>query len=136
MTTPERPDVLVVDCTLRDGGYYNAWDFRPDLAHRYFRAVEDAGVDVVELGFRGPAAHEYRGPFAYTTDGYLAGLDLPKGPTLGVMVNGGDLVDDPTATVDALFGPADRSPVSLVRIAAHFREVDACRDAVARLRDL
>ena len=126
----------VLDCTLRDGGYYNAWDFRPELVAAYFRSVEDANLDAIELGFRMPPAAEYLGPFAYTTDAYLRDVDLPKGPLLGVMCNGSDLVGDPVNVIDAMFGPCDDSPIGLVRIAAHFREVDACRPAVQRLREL
>jgi len=25
------PKLQLIDCTLRDGGYYNAWDFSPEL---------------------------------------------------------------------------------------------------------
>lgn len=128
--------IRVLDCTLRDGGYYNAWDFRPELANAYFRAVEQSNIDAVEIGFRMPPASEYHGPYAYTTDAFLQGVDLPKGPLLGVMCNGSDLVADPVGTIDAMFGPAEHSPIGLVRIAAHFREVDACLPAIRRLREL
>ena len=42
----------ILDCTLRDGGYYNTWDFSSDLIHQYLDSMQAAGVDVVELGFR------------------------------------------------------------------------------------
>ena len=44
--------LVFLDCTLRDGGYYNAWDFSPGLIQDYIDAMVAAGVDVVELGFR------------------------------------------------------------------------------------
>ena len=37
----------LLDCTLRDGGYYNNWDFSPILINKYLSAVSKAGVDVV-----------------------------------------------------------------------------------------
>ena len=42
----------ILDCTLRDGGYYNRWDFDKDIVDRYLSSIKNASVDVVELGFR------------------------------------------------------------------------------------
>lgn len=36
----------LLDCTLRDGGYYNAWDFSPELIHHYLEALRAAGIGV------------------------------------------------------------------------------------------
>ena len=45
-------NLTLVDCTLRDGGYYNNWDFSPELINKYLAAMTGVKVDVVELGFR------------------------------------------------------------------------------------
>lgn len=124
----------VLDCTLRDGGYYNAWDFRPSLVERYLAAVDSAGVDVVEIGFRSHPQPKFLGPFAYSTDEFLSTLKLPKA-TIGVMVNASDLQGRHEGAVDELFRPAGDSPVSLVRVAAHLHEVPGCQRAVSRLRE-
>ena len=42
----------ILDCTLRDGGYYNSWNFSSDIISAYLKAILAAQVDVVELGFR------------------------------------------------------------------------------------
>ena len=44
--------VTLLDCTMRDGGYYNQWDFSLNVARNYIQAISDAGIDVVEIGFR------------------------------------------------------------------------------------
>lgn len=31
--------IKLLDCTLRDGGYYNAWDFEQALIEDYLRAM-------------------------------------------------------------------------------------------------
>ncbi len=41
-----------MDCTLRDGGYYNLWDFPSDLIEDYLEAMAAISIDYVELGFR------------------------------------------------------------------------------------
>lgn len=132
-------EIRVIDCTLRDGGYYNHWDFRGATVDRYLSAVGSAGVDVVEIGFRGFDQATFLGPFAYSTDEFLSSLKIPAGVVLGVMVNASELVNHPrgpVAAIDDLFVTTSDSPVSLVRIAAHVREVPDCEPALARLSEL
>ena len=45
-------DIKVLDCTFRDGGYYNLWDFSAELSNEYLSSIAKTGVDVVEIGFR------------------------------------------------------------------------------------
>ena len=42
----------LLDCTLRDGGYYNNWDFPKALVNDYLKTMPEVGVDYIELGFR------------------------------------------------------------------------------------
>ena len=38
-------NVIHLDCTLRDGGYYTDWDFTSELINEYLHAVNAACVD-------------------------------------------------------------------------------------------
>ena len=42
----------LLDCTFRDGGYYNNWNFSNDIVNDYLKTMSVVGVDFVELGFR------------------------------------------------------------------------------------
>ena len=42
----------VLDCTLRDGGYYNNWNFSNKIVNEYISSINQSGIDVVEIGFR------------------------------------------------------------------------------------
>lgn len=42
----------ILDCTIRDGGYYNDWNFSQLFSYDYFRAVNDTGIDIVEAGYK------------------------------------------------------------------------------------
>ncbi len=129
--------VHLLDCTFRDGGYYNQWVFGPKLVSRYLRAMQGARIDALEIGFRFLPQPGFLGPFAYASDDLLADLPLPKGVTIAVMVNAKELLgypDGPDAAVDFLFGPAQTSPVELVRIAAHFTELPGCRAIASRIK--
>ena len=131
--------LTVLDCTLRDGGYYTNWIFPRPLVEDYLAACSAAGIDVVEIGFRYARKDQFLGPYAYMTDNFLATLPLPAGLRIGVMVNAADLLahgDGPAAAIHQLFQPAERSPVSLVRIAANADAVAACEPAVRALESL
>ena len=128
----------LLDCTIRDGGYYNAWDFSRELVEDYLGAMVSAGVDVVELGFRSLKNEGFLGPYAYTTDAHMESLALPESLTLGVMVNAGELVGaaDQQEALGRLFPRrASDSPVSLVRVACHVHEFRQALPAVNWLRE-
>lgn len=43
--------IELLDCTLRDGGYINDWNFGHDKLVNLFERITDAGVEYIELGF-------------------------------------------------------------------------------------
>ena len=44
--------LTLLDCTLRDGGYYNNWDFSKKIIEDYLKAMSAAKIEFIELGFR------------------------------------------------------------------------------------
>ena len=129
---------ILLDCTLRDGGYHVAWDFDPDLVADYLAAMASIRVDRVEIGFRTLRTGEFLGGHGFSTDVFLRQFDIPEEMVLGVMVNASELTQHPQGIEDALgrlFAPCDNSPVGLVRIAAHSAEVEPVLPAVTWLRD-
>ena len=70
--------ILLLDCTLRDGGYYNSWDFSLEIVHDYLNAMIVTGVDVVELGLRSLKNEGFKGAYAYSTDDFLKSLSIPN----------------------------------------------------------
>ena len=120
--------IKILDCTLRDGGYYNNWDFPESLVNSYLQAMKGIKIDYVEIGFRSLDANEYRGPYFYSTDNLLDSLKIPNNLKIGVMVNGADILsskfNDPMKVIKLLFKHSKKSKVSLVRIACHLKEVN------------
>ena len=45
------PDIKLLDCTLRDGGYINDWKWGFGSARRIIQSLTRAGTDLVEVGF-------------------------------------------------------------------------------------
>jgi 4-hydroxy 2-oxovalerate aldolase len=64
MTKPKLPKIL--DCTLRDGGYYTNWDFDEQVVNTYLRSVEQLPIDVLEVGYRSNPKGAYVGKYFYS----------------------------------------------------------------------
>lgn len=47
-----RPDIKVVDCTLRDGGLVNNFKFTDEFVKELYKANIRAGVDYMEFGYK------------------------------------------------------------------------------------
>ena len=88
----EKHSVSILDCTLRDGGYYNNWDFSKDLFEVYYNGIIESGVQSIELGFRSPPSNSFMGPFLFTADDYLETLPITDSVELGVMINASDFL--------------------------------------------
>lgn len=129
---------LLLDCTLRDGGYYNSWDFPAGLVEDYLLAMKAAQVDVVELGFRFLKNEGFKGACAYTTDNFLDSLAIPSDLLVAVMVNGADLCTEIGCipALKRLFPRiAAETPVDIVRLACHFHELPKALPAAAWLSE-
>lgn len=44
-------NIKLLDCTLRDGGYINNWNWGFDCARTIIRTLAESGTDIVEVGF-------------------------------------------------------------------------------------
>lgn len=43
--------IKILDCTLRDGGYYNNWQFSKKFIQNYIDHISRTEVDYIEIGF-------------------------------------------------------------------------------------
>ena len=135
--------IKLLDCTLRDGGYYNNWNFSPELIKDYLEVMTSIQVDYVEIGFRFISNNGFKGGCAFSTDDYIISLDIPHAlkNKIGVMVNGSDILsrgnskNDIHKVLETLFAPKKQSLVSLVRIACHLHEFEYCLPATSWLKD-
>lgn len=103
----------LLDCTLRDGGYINNWDFSRQFGKALYRAISDAGCDYIEVGFFDPTATGGM-PWANLSADDLKELRdfVPDGTKIAVMINYGSVELDPLPD-------AKDYPATLIRIAAH-----------------
>lgn len=126
--------MIMLDCTMRDGGYYNSWDFNINTVQKYMESMEKAGVDVIELGFRFPDQNKFLGPFAHLSDSIINSLPNVK-CKIAVMINAADFINNKNNVKD-YFEDCSKSPVDIVRIASHFRDIEESISLASDLKSL
>ena len=77
----------ILDCTLRDGGYYTNWDFDDKIVDAYIRAMNLLPIDYLELGYRNLPSVEYMGKFGYSPVSILKKIREHCTKKLDVMLN-------------------------------------------------
>lgn len=115
--------VNILDCTLRDGGYYNDWDFSEDLVSSYLSAMNTLPVTHIELGFRFAKNANHQGPWAYTPAELIRRLKTTPKAKIGVMINASEFARETAGLdLDRLFPEQD--PIHFVRVASHLEEAE------------
>lgn len=77
----------ILDCTLRDGGYYTNWDFNSEIIDAYIQAMNVLPIDYLELGYRNNPTKEYMGKFGYSPVSVLQYIRKNCTKKLDVMLN-------------------------------------------------
>jgi len=121
----------ILDCTLRDGGYCNDWQFSREMGREVYRALSKSGVDFVELGFRNPpgkADPERYGLWRSSSEEDLAqavaNIDGAKVAIMG----------DYTSVTEADFLDCKDSVADMVRIAVNKDNVFNAIELLDRLK--
>ena len=112
MILEKRTDkVTLLDCTLRDGGYLNNWEFSDDEVIDCYKAVTEAGYDYFEIGFRtNRKLLENKGKWCYSSEEDINKIyQKYNGCKIVVMAKIG------TVTIDD-FIEKDKSNVTMVRV--------------------
>jgi len=65
----------ILDCSLRDGGYYTNWDFDDKLVEKYFLVMNNLPVDILEIGYRSTIQEVYMGKYFYLPNFVLDKID-------------------------------------------------------------
>lgn len=117
-------EITVLDCTLRDGGYCNEWNFGLENARKIVAGLLAAGVGMIELGFLTDRAVRRSGvtKFRELTDFAELLPEKRRGKLFLAMLNCGEY------DVRSL-PPYDGSSIDGIRVAFHKK------DAAAALAD-
>jgi 4-hydroxy 2-oxovalerate aldolase len=117
-----REKIKVLDCTIRDGGLINNHDFEHDFVRKVYKAISEAGVDYMEMGYKNSkeifSPKEY-GYWKFCDDDEIKKVigDMKSSTKLSVMVDVGRVdIDD--------IRPKSESPVDMIRTASYVKDID------------
>ena len=118
--------VKILDCTLRDGGYFTSWDFEMPFVREVISSLNYSKVDVIEIGYKSPKkkdSHKFEGRFKYCNDSLLDFIPNNKGSTqYACMIDASDFIKDKAPNLDLLdvtISDRDTTPVSWIRVASY-----------------
>lgn len=103
----------ILDCTIRDGGYYTNWDFNKETIKTYLRSMDNLPIDFIEAGYRNPDLSEYFGEYYFLPTHTMQFIKQHSNKSLAIILNEKDVRVN---MLPDLLGPCE-GLVDLVRIA-------------------
>ena len=129
-----RPELKVLDCTIRDGGLINDHMFEDGFVKAVYEACVEAGIDYMEVGYRTSkkiASRDKFGAWKFCDEDDLRRIvgDNPTSLKLSVMADAGksDWKTD--------IGPKSQSVIDLVRVAFYASQVSEAVDMIKDAHD-
>ncbi|UCH80183.1 MAG: aldolase catalytic domain-containing protein [Nitrospiraceae bacterium] len=121
-----RPEIKVIDCSVRDGGLMNKWQFDDAFVCKVYNALTEAGVDYMEIGYLSSESAFSRddvGPWKFCAEEDIKRIigDKEKKIKLSAMADIGriDYDDIPQKS---------ESSLDMIRVACYAHQVDAAID--------
>lgn len=87
-------NIKILDCTLRDGGYYTDWDFNDELLSKYIRCINLLPIDYIEVGYRNRPQASYLGRMGYSPLSVLKKIRTECSKKISVMLNEKDVLPE------------------------------------------
>ena len=81
----------ILDCTIRDGGYYTNWDFDKELVNKYLESTNKLPVDYLEIGYRSIPMKGYLGKYFYSPVYELEDIRNKSSKKLVIILNEKDI---------------------------------------------
>jgi 4-hydroxy 2-oxovalerate aldolase len=117
-----RKEIKVLDCTIRDGGLMNNWNFTDDFVKAVYDACVGSGIDYMEIGYKSSEKSFSRsevGAWKFCEEKDLRRIVGENNTSLklSAMADIGRIEPD-----DIL--PADESLLDMIRVAAYAHQTD------------
>src|ERR1043166_4870384 len=129
-----RPEIKVLDCTIRDGGLMNNHHFEDEIVKTVYSACVDAGIDYMEIGYKAsrkiivPGEH---GKWKYCLEEDMRRIvgDKPSTTKISVMAD----AERTDYHEDIL--PKNQSVIDMVRVATYISQIPAALEMVKDAHD-
>jgi len=129
-----RPEIKILDCTVRDGGLMNSHLFEDGMVRAVYQACVDAGVDYMEVGYKADKkifAPDKFGNWKHCDEDAIRRIvgDNPSEMKLSVMAD----AEKTDYHRDIL--PKDKSVIDLVRVATYIHQIPTAVDMIKDAAD-
>jgi 4-hydroxy 2-oxovalerate aldolase len=129
-----RPDIKVLDCTIRDGGLMNNHHFDEETVRAVYKACVAAGIDYMELGYKGDPNlfdQEEHGPWKFCDEELMRRVVGDKEGSLKISV----MADAERCNYREDILPRSESVVDMVRVATYIHQIPVALDMVKDAHD-
>ena len=117
-----KPEIKVLDCSIRDGGLINQWQFTDELVRATYQHLSEAGIDYMEIGYK--ASKSQFDPAKFGKWRFCADDDVRR------VIDGVEselklacMVDIGRVEAEDIL-PREQSPFSLIRVACYIKDID------------
>ncbi|WP_037321024.1 aldolase catalytic domain-containing protein [Salegentibacter sp. Hel_I_6] len=122
----------ILDCSLRDGGYYTNWDFEEELVDTYLKAMNNLPIDIIEIGYRSPTKENYAGGHFYLPDFLIDRIKKQTDKNLAIILNEKDV----EASIAAELISPCINKIKLVRLAVAPQNFERGIDLATKIKEL
>lgn len=84
--------INLIDCTLRDGGYYTNWDYDDNFINEYIAAIKTTPITHIELGYKFLRNKGFKGIYAFCPQEIIDKF-LVANKSIGIMINASEVID-------------------------------------------
>jgi 4-hydroxy 2-oxovalerate aldolase len=122
----------LLDCSIRDGGYYTNWDFDQKLINTYLNAFNYLPVEYLEVGYRSKPIKGYLGKYFYCPISVLQDLKKKSNKKLVIILNEKDVRAD---DAEELLNPV-KQYITMVRMAIDPKNFSRAIDLAKKVKEL
>jgi 4-hydroxy 2-oxovalerate aldolase len=131
---PYRPDIKLLDCTIRDGGLINDHKFDDKLVKTVFDTCVAAGVDYMEFGYKGSKrifTPSKFGAWKFCDEDDIRRIIGEKPASLKITV----MADADRTDYREDILPRDKSVIDCVRVACYINQIPLAIDMIKDAHD-
>ncbi len=133
-----RPELKVLDCTIRDGGLINKHQLSDDLVSATYHACIAAGIDYMEIGYKNSPrlfSPDEFGPWRHCNEEdmrRIVGEHDPEATGLKLTA----MADATKSDWQKQIGPADESVLSMIRVAFYAHQVSEAAEMIQHAHEM
>ena len=129
-----RPEIKVLDCTIRDGGLVNDHQFEDDFVRAVYETCLEAGIDYMEIGYKNskrifsPTEH---GAWKFCTEDDIRRIVGENDTSLKLSA----MADAEKSDYHEDILPRDQSVLDMIRVATYIHQIPLALDMIKDAHD-